>query len=50
MSDDTWSGYRQSNLRFVESPGSRQWWAENAETFSGTFRRYLDRELERRTE
>jgi hypothetical protein len=50
MSDDIWSGYRQSILRWVDSPGSRQWWVENAERFSGTFRRYLDRELERRAE
>jgi len=50
MSDDIWSGYRQSILRWVDSPGSRQWWTENAERFSGTFRSYLDRELERRAE
>ena len=48
MSEDLWGGYRESTLRMLEQPGSRQWWKETAPRFSSSFRAFLDRELERR--
>ena len=47
MSFDIWSGYRESIRRWLDQPGSRQWWAENAERFSISFRRFLGHELDR---
>ncbi len=49
MSEDIWGGYSESILRFLEQPGSREWWKENAPRFSTSFRAFLDRELERRS-
>ena len=48
MSQDVWDGYRESILRMLARPGSRQWWADNAARFSRSFRTFLDSELERR--
>ena len=48
MSQDVWDGYRESFLRMLENPGSRQWWGDNAVRFSVSFRTFLDSELERR--
>ena len=48
MSQDVWDGYRESILRMLEQPGSRQWWADNTARFSASFRTFLDSELERR--
>ena len=48
MGEDIWSGYRESMLRYMEQPGSRQWWEGNAARFSPSFRAFLDSELERR--
>ena len=48
MTGDVWSGYRESMLRWLEQPGARQWWAENAPRFSADFREFLDKELRAR--
>ena len=48
MSQDVWDGYRESILRLLESPGSREWWTDNAARYSVSFRTFLNSELERR--
>jgi hypothetical protein len=48
MSEDFWSGYCESILRWAEQPGAREWWSDNRGRFSNSFSSFLDRELNRR--
>jgi len=45
LEPEAWSGIRNSLQRMFKTPGTQNWWRENAFRFTPVFQNYVEREL-----